>query len=129
MILTRRLMLAGLAAVLAAGAANASAVTPYDAAAFAAAQEAGKPVLLHITAPWCGTCKAQKPTISQLGNQPDFAEMQFLEIDFDTSGDLLRSLNVQSQATMIVYKGKTETGRTVGETDPAAIEALLRTAM
>ena len=47
----------------------------------------------------------------------------------DTSGDLLRKLNVQTQATMIVYKGKAETGRLVGETDPAAIEALLRTGM
>lgn len=129
MTLTRRLMLAGLASAIVAGVAKAAAVTPYDAAAFAAAQEAGKPILLHITAPWCGTCKAQKPIVSQLGGLPDFSEMAIFEIDFDTSSDLLRTLNAQSQATMIVYKGKVETGRAVGETDPAAIEALLRTGM
>lgn len=129
MILTRRSMLAGLAGAVAARAAHAAGAAAYDAAAFAAAQEAGKSILVHVTAPWCPTCQAQKPIVSQLSGQPDFAAMAIFEIDFDTSKDLLRSLNVQSQSTMIVYKGKTETARSVGQTDPAAIEALLRTAM
>jgi thioredoxin 1 len=34
---------------------------PYDPASFAAAQKAGQSILIHITAPWCPTCKAQKP--------------------------------------------------------------------
>ena len=46
----------------------ASAMSPetYSPQAFAAAQAAGKPILLHITAPWCPTCKAQKPILSKL---------------------------------------------------------------
>ena len=39
---------------------------PFDQAAFDAAQAAGKPILVEVTAPWCPTCKAQAPTLSKL---------------------------------------------------------------
>ena len=65
----------------------ASAMTPttYSPQAFAAAQAAGKPILLHITAPWCPTCKAQKPILSKLEGTAKFKDMVVLDIDFDTS--------------------------------------------
>ena len=34
----------------------AGAERPYEAGAFAAAQEAGKPILIDVTASWCPTC-------------------------------------------------------------------------
>jgi thioredoxin 1 len=34
-------------------------------------------------------------------------------------------LKATSQSTMIVYQGETEKGRSVGDTNPASIEALL----
>ena len=97
----------------------------YTQKAFAAAQAAGKPILLHITAPWCPTCKAQKPILSKLEAAPKFKDMVVLDIDFDTSKPLLRKLRVAQQSTLIVYKGKTEVGRSTGDTDPASIAALL----
>lgn len=105
----------------------AAAMSPqtYDAKAFAAAQAAGKPVLLHITAPWCPTCKAQAPILSKLEATPKFKNLVVLNIDFDTSKNLLRSLRVSQQSTLIVYKGKTEVGRSTGDTNAASIEALL----
>ena len=105
----------------------ASAMAPqtYDAKAFAAAQAAGKPILLHITAPWCPTCKAQKPILSKLEATPKFSGLVVLDIDFDTSKELLRTLRVSQQSTLIVYKGKTEVGRSTGDTNAASIEALL----
>jgi thioredoxin 1 len=105
----------------------ASAMTPttYSAQAFAAAQAAGKPILLHITAPWCPTCKAQKPILSKLEGTAKFKDMVVLDIDFDTSKDLLRKLHVAQQSTLIVYKGKQEVGRSTGDTDAASIETLL----
>jgi thioredoxin 1 len=105
----------------------ATAMSPqtYDAKAFATAQAAGKPVLLHITAPWCPTCKAQAPILSRLEATPKFKNLVVLNIDFDTSKNLLRSLRVSQQSTLIVYKGKTEVGRSTGDTNAASIEALL----
>jgi thioredoxin 1 len=97
----------------------------YDQKAFAAAQAAGKPILLHITAPWCPTCKAQKPILSKLESAPKFKDLLVLNIDFDSSKDLLRKLKVAQQSTLIVYKGSREVGRSTGDTDPASIAALL----
>lgn len=105
----------------------ASAMSPqtYSQKAFVAAQAAGKPILLHVTAPWCPTCKAQKPILSKLEVSPKFKDMVVLNIDFDTSKPLLRTLHVNMQSTLIVYKGKTEVGRSTGDTNAASIETLL----
>jgi thioredoxin 1 len=98
---------------------------PFDQKAFEAAQVAGKPILVEVTASWCPTCKAQAPTLSRLRNDPRFKEMVSFDIDFDLQKDLLRKFNVQKQSTLIVFKGKQEAGRSTGETDPGSIEDLL----
>jgi thioredoxin len=105
----------------------ASAMSPrtFDQQAFAAAQAAGKPILLHVTASWCPTCRAQKPILSKLEGSSKFKNMVVLDIDFDSSKDLLRKLRVAQQSTLIVFKGKQEVGRSTGDTDPASIAALL----
>ena len=101
----------------------------YSEKAFAAAQAAGKPILLHVTAPWCPTCKAQKPILSKLEGEPKFGGLVAFDIDFDTSKALLRKLHVAQQSTLIVYKGKKEVGRSTGDTDAGSIEALLAKAI
>jgi len=105
----------------------AAAMSPqnYSQKSFKAAQAAGKPILLHITAPWCPTCRAQKPILSKLEATPKFKNLVVLNVDFDSSKPLLRKLHVAQQSTLIVYKGKAEVGRSTGDTDPASIEALL----
>jgi len=109
----------------------ASAMSPqtYNQQAFTAAQAAGKPIHLHITAPWCPTCKAQKPILSKLEGEAKFKDLVAFDIDFDTSKALLRSLHVAQQSTLIVYKGKQEVGRSTGDTNAASIEALLDKAL
>ncbi len=105
--------------------ASAMSPTAYSPKGFAAAQAAGKSILLHITAPWCPTCKAQKPILSKLEAEPKFKGLVAFDIDFDTSKALLRKLHVAQQSTLIVYKGKKEMGRSTGDTDAGSIEALL----
>ena len=97
----------------------------FDEKAFEAAQMAGKPVLIEVTAPWCPTCKAQEPILSNLGKDPKFKDMVVFQIDFDTQKDLLRKFDVRMQSTLISYKGTKEVGRSTGDTNAASIEALL----
>ena len=52
-----------------------------------------------------------------------------LKVDFDNQPDVLKSFNVRQQSTLIAFKGKTETGRSAGDTNKASIEALIDTAM
>ena len=102
---------------------------PFNASSFAAAQAADKPILIHVTAPWCPTCKAQKPIVSRLLQTEALKNLVEYEIDFDSQKDLLRNFGVKMQSTLIVFKGKTEAGRSVGDTNAASIESLLKKAI
>lgn len=104
----------------------AQAAQPFDAAAFQAAQSAGKPILLEVTAPWCPTCAKQKPIVQSIETaRPDLVAFA---IDFDSSKELLKAFRVSYQSTLIIFKGKTELARSTGDTDPIAIRALVEKA-
>ena len=126
--LNRRQLLGALAMATAlplASIASAMDKKPFNQTAFEAAQAAGKPVLVEVSAPWCPICKAQAPILSRLKSDPRFKELVSFDVDFDSQKDLLRKLNVQKQSTLIVFKGKQETGRSTGDTNAGSIETLL----
>ena len=106
-----------------------AAVTEFTMEAFKAAQKAGKPILVDVWASWCPTCKAQGPILKSLLADPKNKDMVMLRVNFDTQLDVLKALNVQSQSTLIVFKGTKETGRSVGDTDAGSMGALLATAI
>lgn len=120
-----------LAAVLAIPVANADAAERhrYDSTAFRTALSSGKAILVHVTAPWCGECKLQKPIVAAITAMPEYDALTIFDVDFDTQKDALRALNVQTQSTLIVYRDKSETTRAVGITRRDAIEAVLRKAL
>jgi thiol:disulfide interchange protein len=101
----------------------------FDAAAFAAAQQEGKPILVDVFAAWCPVCRTQNPILVQLTREPKFKDYVAFKVDFDTQKDALRARNAQRQSTLIVFKGEQETGRSVGDTNPGSIEALLDSAL
>jgi len=121
----RSLILAALAAAALPAAAFAAGPVPFSSKEFAAAQAADKPILVHIQASWCTTCAAQRPILSRLEKTPEFADLVVFNVDFDSQKTLVRKFRAQMQSTLIVYRGKTERGRSTGETDPARIKALL----
>lgn len=102
---------------------------PFEQQSFDAAQAAGKPILVHVTAPWCPTCKAQAPILSKLRDEPRYKDLVSFSIDFDSQKELLRKFNVQQQSTLIVFKGKSEMGRSTGDTNAASIEGLVAKAI
>ena len=94
-------------------------------ALFDAAQAAGRPILIEITAPWCPTCRAQKPHVDAVAADPRMRDAVFLSVDFDSQKDALRRLNARSQSTLIAFRGREERGRATGITEGAAIRELL----
>jgi len=98
----------------------------FDAESFAAAQRRGARILVDITAAWCPTCKAQKPIIDSLVTRPENNDLVIFSVDFDSQKPVVRQFGAQSQSTLIAFRGKTETARSVGDTDPVSIAALVR---
>ncbi len=116
-------------AILSASPAAAAEWKPFSAEGLGQAQKEGKSILVDIFAAWCPVCRAQNPILVQLTREPKFKDLVVFKIDFDSQKDEVRALHAQSQSTLIVYKGKVEKGRTVGDTSRLSIEALLDSAL
>lgn len=111
-----------LVAVLLAGGLSLSALaardwTPYSPDVLAAAQEKNEIVLVDVHADWCPACKAQKPILEELRADPALENVVFIKVNFDEDKAFLKDHKVQRQATILMFKGKEELGRTVFETD------------
>lgn len=125
----RHLLLLIPAAMPLARPAAAAARQPWSDQAFDAAQAAGLPILIEVTAPWCPTCRAQKPHVDAVAADPRMRDAVLLSVDFDSQRDALRRLGVRSQSTLIAFRGREERGRATGVTDPAQIRTLLLSAL
>ena len=86
----------------------------------------GKGVIVAVHAPWCPTCKVQKPIQSELIFSLPYKEVTMMTIDFDSQKDLLKKFNVTMQSTMIAFKGGKEVGRSVGDTSRNGIEGMFQ---
>lgn len=102
---------------------GAQAAQRFDATAFENAQRAGKTILIDVTAPWCPTCKQQRPIVQDI--EKERPDLVVYEVDFDSTKDVLKRFRVQYQSTLIVFKGTNEIGRSTGETDPHRIRTLV----
>jgi len=127
MISRRNLIAAGIlgATILVPPAALAAEKINYTAAAFDAAQQAGKPILVEIHATWCPTCKAQAPILAELEKSQKFSDLLVVHVDFDSQKDAVKRFGARMQSTLISFKGGKETGRSVGDTNRDSISALL----
>jgi thioredoxin 1 len=114
-------VLAAAAAVLLLLPLDAFARQPFDAKAFEQAQADGKTVLIDVS--WCPVCKKQQPTVARL--EKEKPGLIVYEVNFDNDKTVLKRFGVQSQSTLIVFKGAKEVGRSTGESDPARIQALI----
>ena len=124
---TARLMLVSFVSLLAlvAGGAEAAQQRPYTDRAFAQAQDAGKAILIEIHADWCPTCKAQLPILDRLSARPPYADIVRLRVDFDAQKRAVSLFRATTQSTLVLYRGRVELARSVGETREASIRAML----
>ena len=124
MLSRRSILQASIVAALAITPVLADMTPAFNDAAFAEAQQAGKPILVGIHASWCPICKAQEPILSELRADPKFKDLKYFVIDFDSQKNLVKRFGVRMQSTLIAFKGAKEAGRSVGDTDRASIYAL-----
>lgn len=123
--LNRRSALALSGAALLAAPARARQSTKFTEEAFKAAQDADKSILIEVTAVWCPSCKAQAPVLERLLSAAKFRDYVVFTIDFDTDKRSMALFEARLPATLVVYKGPDQMGRSLGDTDPRSLEALL----
>jgi thioredoxin 1 len=111
--------------LFAAAPASAQEWVTYTPAAFAEAQSAGKPVVVHVHAAWCPTCRAQLPTLDELKAELAPSGVRFIRVDFDKDKEFLRTHRVSSQSTILTFRGDKETARSVAQTDRARLRSLV----
>ncbi|MBU3621992.1 thioredoxin family protein [Polynucleobacter sp. CS-Odin-A6] len=102
---------------------------PFNQDQFNTLMKEGKPIVVHVHAPWCSNCKAQDPIINSEINSPAYKGVTFLELDFDTQKKVLKEFNVSTQSTILVFKQGKEVGRLTGNTKAVDIEALTKKAI
>lgn len=99
-------------------------IQPYSAPVLMAKQQAGERVSVHLHATWCPTCRAQAKIFQSFQGDASVPGT-LLVADYDTERELKRELNVRSQATLIVFQGKTQISRSGGVTEPDQLRAEL----
>ncbi len=120
---------AAVALATAASPASAAQFRAFDTRAFAAAQAQGRPILVDVSAQWCSTCKVQEKHIAKITRDPAFDKLVVFKLDYDKQKAERRKLNVPRQSTLIAFRGRRETGRSVADTNPRSLELLIRKAI
>lgn len=106
-----------------------SAGQPISAADLADIEKQGKSAVISTHAEWCSTCKAQDKVLAVFIKDPDYKNVVFYQVDYDNQKDLLKTLKVRTQSTIIVYKSGKEVARATGDTKEAALSKLTRQAL
>lgn len=126
----RRLLLALFASLALIGSAfSFSGFAPYEKGKFDALMQSGAPVIAHVHATWCGTCRRQETLLNDMLKDPRFAKVQAVRVDYDKDKDFEKAHNVNSRATILVFKGGKEVSRLVFDTDPARIQKTIDAAL
>ncbi len=122
------LALLSLAGVALAFPAHAFEFHPYVPAVVEKAIASGKPVVVHVYAPWCLQCHAQASILDSLKSDPAYKKIDFFRVDYDNQKKVVAELNCP-RSTLIAYKGGKEVARMSWGVTKDAIVNVLKAAM
>tara|TARA_Y100000389_G_scaffold143299_1_gene141518 strand:+ start:825 stop:1205 length:381 start_codon:yes stop_codon:yes gene_type:complete len=89
-------------------------------------ESTGKPIVIHVHADWCSTCKSQDAILNPIIKSSEFNGVTFFQVNFDDQKEVLKKFNVANQSTIIVIKNGKEVGRLIGDTKQSSINALVK---
>ena len=102
---------------------------PFDQKAFDDLRAAHKPVVVFVHANWCATCKRQQEILDGLLAQPPYQSLTVLRVDYDAQKAEQKALGVANRSTLVAFKDGAEVERSVADTQPDHLAALLRKAL
>ena len=91
---------------------------------FKNAKASGKTVVINSYEVWCGTCSKQTKILDQA--EKEFKDIVFLSYEQSKNKDIAQKLGIKFWTTIVVYKGKKEIARIVGQTDKKTIYSAIQ---
>jgi thioredoxin 1 len=79
--------------------------------------------IYYFTADWCQPCKRTKPIVEELNREQTVAGFQI--IDVDDNPDLVRSFEIKSVPTFILFEDGIEKIRATGAQNKEQLEELI----
>jgi thiol-disulfide isomerase/thioredoxin len=98
---------------------------PYEKAKLEALIQSGAPVIVHVHADWCPTCRRQISLFDELFADPAFSKVEAVRVNYDRDREFLAEHKVTRQATIIAFKGGREVARVVYDTNRDRIRAAI----
>ena len=79
--------------------------------------------IYYFTADWCQPCKKTRPIVEELNREQTTAGFQI--IDVDDNHDLVKTFNIRSVPTFILFNEGVEKKRTIGAQTREQLEELI----
>lgn len=93
--------------------------TNFSLKSFDNAKANGKTIVINSYESWCGTCITQIKILNQA--KKDFKDIIFMSFEQKKSKEIAKELNIKHRTTIVVYKGKNEVSRLIGQTSKQII--------
>ncbi len=99
-------------------------VKEFDTAAFRAAMQEKKALVVDFWATWCGPCRMLAPVMEELSGEYE-GKADFVKIDVDENPDLAREYSIMSIPCVMVFKDGALAGKNVGFAPKAAMKEFI----
>lgn len=96
----------------------------FDKATVEAAIASGRPVVVHVFAPWCLQCRAQETILRRLSSDASYDDISFYRVDYDNQKDVVNELGTP-RSTLIAYTGGAEVAKMSWGTSTQAVVGVL----
>ena len=91
---------------------------------FEKAKTSGKTIVINSYEVWCGTCKKQTEILNQA--EKEFKDVIFLSYEQSKNENIAQLLGIQFWTTIVIYKGRSEIVRIVGQTKKEIIYSAIK---
>ena len=88
------------------------------------AKASGKTIVINSYEVWCGTCTKQTKILNLA--EKEFNEIIFFSYEQSKNKDIAKKLGIKHWTTIVVYKGKNEISRIIGQTDKEKIYSAIK---
>ena len=88
------------------------------------AKNTGKTVVVNSYEPWCWSCRKQDKVL--IGAKEEFKKVVFLTYQQGKNKDIAEALNISVRTTIVVFKGKKEVARIIGQTGKEEIYSAIQ---